>query len=296
MKGIVMRIAILGIMSLALFAAACEAPKQTTKKTPTASSNDDNNDDDGNDFTDDDPFANPTNPTPTPSSIGPDGDNDGVADSEDCDPASSAVAATRLLDDPLSQDKGFFTTADTFKSASWNYDGTLFRQTGLDTSSPGVGELTVFNKDSAIGDVTVEVSAQSTEISGAFTGGQIHRQLLVTLGTKVNAGQVDAVGCGFELIGSPAIRQTTIVRLSGTANAMQSSPIQSAAQTPLAIDEQLKIVATLKAGTLTCDVVRGVNKVTATATGLTGLSGSVGLYMRQNKGAFRSMKICKAKV
>lgn len=285
--------AILGIVSLAMFAAACEAPKQTTKKsTPNAAQNNDDNDESAIDPGDEDPFAS----TPTPTPTGADRDSDGVADDVDCDPNSSTVAATRLLDDPLSTDKSFFTVADGFKAQSWSYDGTVFNQTGLDTVNAKVGELTLFNKDAQIGDVSVEVTAKSFEVANGFTGGDRHRQLLVTLGTRLTGGTVNALGCGFELMGTaPVVRQTTIVRLSGTATDILSTPIANVGQSPLTTDEEFKITATLKAGTLTCAVTRGADVKTATANNLTDTVGAVGLFMRQNKGKFRTMKICKAK-
>ena len=76
MKGQVMRIAILGLVSLAMFALACEAPKQTPKKASANSAAENNNDgdDDSVDPGDDDPFAS----TPSNTPVGADKDSDGI--------------------------------------------------------------------------------------------------------------------------------------------------------------------------------------------------------------------------
>jgi len=231
----------------------------------------------------------PTTPTTPTVPGGPDGDGDGIPDSEDCDPASSALAGTRLLNDDLAQEKGFFTSADGFPQTSWSYDGTAYRQGRIIDAS----DTTVFNKDPQVSNVVVEVTAASTEVANL---GTTLRQIFIVMGTMVNAGSLSAVGCGIEVVGGEAVTQkTSIVRLDGPTGNVATTPLQRVNRVALPVNQEYRMKAALSAGTLTCTVTIGAETTTATASNLGLLKGSVGLFTRQTKALFKKANICKLK-
>ena len=292
-----MRIASAGVVALiaavscsALTACSAPVPTQTTRRAGTnnGSSSKDTagtNEDEltpANDETDD-------TTQPPPDTTPPDGDGDGVPDATDCDPASAAVAGTKLLDDGLASDKGYFGAPDGFPQASWAYDGTVYRQTRVVDAA----DTSFFLKDAMVGDVTAEVLTASTEVA-AITPRL--RQMFIVVGATVSGGQLSALGCGIEVVGGEATEQkTSVVRLTGAPGAVSTTPLQRVNRAPVQIDEQLSIKARLVKGTLTCDVTNGGVTTTATASGLGTPSGSVGFFTRQTKALFKQARICKLK-
>lgn len=225
----------------------------------------------------------PVTPTPTPLA---DVDKDGIADDVDCAPNDAAIAGTRLLNDPLTEDKGFFARADGFP-ASWSYNGG-YVQSRL-AASP---DQAIFTKDAAISEAIVEVIAASTEITSTIT--PILRQMFITFGTKMNNGVLSAVGCGLEVDASQTPTQkTTVARLNGAPGSVTATPLNRVDRGAVQAKEEFKMKATLKGTTLTCQVVIG-GATTTTATANVGTTtGSIGLYTNQTKALFKSASICK---
>jgi len=228
-----------------------------------------------------------TMPTPTPGA--PDGDGDGIPDATDCDPASAAVVGTKLLEDDLATDKGYFGAPEGFPQASWAYDSVVYRQTRVVDAA----DTSVFLGDATIGDVIAEVRTASTEVA-AITPRL--RQMFIVVGATVSGGQLSALGCGIEVVQGEATEQkTSVVRLTGAPGAVATTPLQRVARAAVQIDEELSIKARLAKGTLTCEVTNGGVTTTATASGLGTPTGSVGLFTRQTKALFKQARICKLK-
>ena len=228
-----------------------------------------------------------TVPTPTPGE--PDGDGDGIPDATDCDPASAAVVGTKLLEDDLATDKGYFGAPEGFPQASWAYDAVVYRQTRVVDAA----DTSVFLNDATIGDVIAEVRTASTEVA-AITPRL--RQMFIVLGATVSGGQLSALGCGIEVVQGEATEQkTSVVRLTGAPGAVATTPLQRVARAAVQIDEELSIKARLAKGTLTCEVTNGGVTTTATASGLGTPTGSVGFFTRQTKALFKQARICKLK-
>ncbi|MBX3227880.1 MAG: hypothetical protein KIT84_22995 [Labilithrix sp.] len=216
-----------------------------------------------------------------------DRDKDGVADDVDCEPDNAAVAGTRLLQDDLLTDKGFFARADGFP-ASWVYNAGYVQ--GRLAASP---DQAVFTKDPNVADAIVEVQAASTEIGNLATPN--HRQMFITFATSMTNGVLSAVGCGVEVDGSQTVTQkTSIVRLNGSPGGITATPVVRVDREAVQVNEVFTMKGTFKANKVTCEVtVRGVT-TTATAT-VAPVSGSIGFYTNQTKALFKQAKICKLK-
>lgn len=237
----------------------------------------------------DDDTEDPTTTNPPPDPTEPDGDGDGIPDALDCDPASAAIAGTKLLEDDLSTDKGYFGAADGFPQASWTYDAAAYRQTRVVDAA----DTSFYLKDAAIGDVIAEVVTASTEVA-AITPRL--RQMFIVVGATVSGGQLSAIGCGIEVVQGEATEQkTSVVRLTGAPGAVTTTTLQRVNRAAVQVNEQLSIKARLAQGTLTCDVTNGGVTTTASASGLGALKGSVGFFTRQTKALFKQARICKLK-
>lgn len=286
------------VASFAVTTLACSAPEPThttrragsSSKSPSKGTNGTSSGEatpSTDDDTDDPASTTDPDPTPTPPT---DTDGDGIPDADDCDPTSAAIAGTKLLDDDLTTDKGFFAAADGFSQGSWMHDGTAYRQTRLADAA----DVAVFVKTPSIGDVIVEIRSASTEVSGAITPRL--RQDFVVLGTSVTGGQLSAVGCGVEVVQGEATEQkTSVVRFTGTPSAVTTTPLQRVNRAALQANEEFSIKARLAQGTLTCAVTNGGVTTTATASGLGNLKGAVGFFTRQTKAFFKQARICQLK-
>lgn len=288
-----MRLGALSLVATLILASACSAPAPSPFDPPTngGARRSNNATQSDSSATTDPPTSSTAPPTPTtPTPTGTDSDGDGFIDTEDCDPSSAAIAGMKLLDDPLATEKGFFTSADGFPQASWSYDGTAYRQTRI----LDAGDTAIFNKDPSISDVTVEITAASTEITTAIT--PTLRQMFIVLGASVTGGSLSAVGCGIEVISGQAVTQkTSIVRLDGPSANVTTTVLQRVDRGAVNVNEEFKIKARLSGGTLNCDVTIGGATTSASTTGLGLLKGAVGLYTKQTKALFKQGKICKMK-
>ncbi|MBX3208208.1 MAG: hypothetical protein KF764_24385 [Labilithrix sp.] len=280
-------------LACSAFATACSAPEptRTTRRagsTKGTNATDEPSGDEAPPATDD---ADDPTPSADPDPTAPiDTDGDGVPDSEDCDPTSAALAGTRLLEDDLATEKGFFAAADGFTQASWTYEGAAYRQTRVADAA----DTAVFVKVPSVGDVLVEVRSASTEVSGAITPRL--RQMFVLVGVTVSGGQLSAIGCGVEVVQGEATEQkTSVVRLAGAPGAVTTTPLQRVTRAALQVNEEFSIKARLAQGTLTCDVTNGGATTTASASGLGNAKGAVGFFTRQTKALFKQARICQLK-
>lgn len=280
-----------GLVVMAMgFAVACAAPAadgtpygKGAKRT-TGSTNNDGKDNGDNNPADTTP-SDPASPAPSGTTTTP--DPPATTPAEFCDDAKT-IPGTKLLDDPLTTEKGLFTVAQGFSQTSWTYDGTALRQTRAVNEVDNL----VFNKDTAIGDVEVEARAASTGIDGAITPRL--RQMFIVMGAQVAAnGTFSAVGCGVEVVQGEATEQkTSVVRFEGPPNAVTTQVLERVNRAVLQVDEQFTIKAKLSKGTLTCSVTQAAT-TTATANNLGDVIGGVGFFTRQTKSLFKNARICK---
>lgn len=205
-----------------------------------------------------------------------------------CDDAKT-IPGVKLLDEPLSTDTAKFVVAPGFTTTSWTFADDAYRQTRL----ADAGDATFFAGDAAVGDVDVEVVAASTDVTSAISPRL--RQMFILVGATSAAGTLDAYGCGAEVVqGMSPEQRTSVVRLSGSADAVTTTPIERTARTILKEGEPFSMRAKLANGTLTCTVSQGADVVTsAQATGLANVKGAIGFFTRQTKAAFKNVKACK---
>ncbi|MCA9584887.1 MAG: hypothetical protein KC657_05985 [Myxococcales bacterium] len=218
----------------------------------------------------------------------PDQDGDGVADDQDCDPVNANVGA-RLVQDDLSVARGHFSAADGFPAVSWEHSGNAYRQIRLDAGS----DLSFFVRDGAVSNVSFEVTAASTEVSGAITPKL--RQMFIVVGASSQQGQLLAHGCGVEVVeGETPEQKTSVVRLSGPTGAVTTTPLDRVARPALQANEEFGMRATLEGGKLTCVITQNGQTTTAQAN-VGALTGSVGMFTRQTKALFKNARVCKLK-
>jgi len=237
------------------------------------------------------PVPSSTTVTPTlPTSTTPiiDSDKDGVADDVDCAPNDATIAGTTLLKDDLTTDKSLFAPATGFP-ADWSYSAGY-----VQTRLANAPDQTLLLKDAAVTNAIVEVTAASTEISSGIT--PILRQMFITFGTQVSGGNLTAVGCGLEVDASQnPTQKTSVVRLSGSATNVTSTPLDRVDRGAVQATEEFKMKGVLRNGTLTCSVTIG-GTTTTTATAPVGqVTGSIGFFTRQTKALFKQASICKLK-
>lgn len=205
-----------------------------------------------------------------------------------CDEAQE-IPGVKLIDDPLAMDAAKFGVAPGFDTASWSFDDEAYRQTRLVDAA----DATYFLGDSAIGDVDITVDAISTAVTSTI--GPRLRQMFILVGATSTDGVLDAYGCGAEVVqGMSPEQRTSVVKLSGPANAITTTAIDRTARNVLQVGELYSMHAKLQNGTLTCTVKQGGDVVTtAQATNVGTLQGSVGFLTRQTKAAFKNVKACK---
>ena len=232
---------------------------------------------------------------PDPTTTPGDDDGDGVANADDCDPNSKTLGR-RVVEDALGSDKGLFAPAAGFPTASWTFDGAAaYRQVRLADAA----DAAFYTKDSALGDVQVEVTAASAEVSSAFTPRL--RQIFVVVGGTSSGGNFTAHGCGIEVVqGEMPEQRTTIVKLEGTVGNVTSTVLQRVSRPAVQINEDFEMKLRLLGGAMICDVTQpgapgGAVTTTATANNLGALQGSVGLFTRQTKATFKNIRVCGLK-
>jgi len=205
-----------------------------------------------------------------------------------CDDAST-IPGVKLIDDALATDAAQFAVAPGFTAASWSFAEEAYRQTRLVNAADAM----FFVGDALIGDVDVQVAAASTDVTSTL--GPRLRQMFVLVGASSTGGTLDAYGCGVEVVqGMSPEQRTSVVKLSGNADAVTTEAIDRTPRNILKEGEPFSIRAQLKDGTLTCTVSQGADVVTtAQASNLVNVKGSIGFFTRQTKAAFKNVKACK---
>lgn len=265
-----------------------EGEPSSTKKA-TTSGGTDSNDDTAQPVTPSAPPPSATTTATTTAPPAPDADKDGFPDSVDCAPNDASIAGTLLLNDALAADNNFFTAATGFPAGDWVYSGAL-TQTRL-AAAP---DQTLFNKDAAITDAIISVTASSTDISSAFSPEL--RQMFITFQTKVNGGTLTGVGCGLEVDASAnPTQQTSVVQLNGSPSHVTSTPLNRVARGAVQVNELFQMKGTLKNGLLTCEVTIGGNTTTTAQASVGEVAGAVGFFTNQTKALFKTANICKLK-
>jgi hypothetical protein len=230
----------------------------------------------------------------TTTTVGDD-DGDGVPNADDCDPTSNTLRR-RIVEDSLGSDKGLFAAAAGFPTTSWTFDGAAaYRQVRLADAS----DASFYAKAADIGDVQIEVTAASAEVSSAFAPRL--RQIFVVVGATSSGGSFTAHACGIEVVqGESPEQRTTITKLEGTTTNVTASVIQRVSRPAVQVNEDFTMKLRFSGGAMICDVTQpgapgGAVTTTATANNLGALVGSVGLFTRQTKATFKNIRVCALK-
>ncbi len=204
-----------------------------------------------------------------------------------CDPMNPS-AGTKLLVDPLDQDRGLLAPMPGFPAASWSYANKALDQTRLADAADAMW----ISHDVSVDAVDLTVTAASTEIASTIT--PVLRQMFVLVGATVTGTTMHAWGCGAEVVdGLSPTQRTSVVELSGSADAVTTTAMTRTARQPLQVNETFTIHAHLAAGgALTCTLTQAEGTTTASAMIAGGAKGSVGLFTRQTKSSFATAKFC----
>lgn len=219
-----------------------------------------------------------------------DGDGDKIGDACDCAPNDAQVAAYKLVDDDLSADHGAFAVPPSFPAADWTYTGGMYEQTRLASTSPTPSDATLATVGGPLEDVYVEVKGISSQITASQPVDV--REMSILTGAVVTGNALAAKGCTMIVpaSGTPTISVTSF---EGSNDAITSTNVQSGDRPRVLVGEEFTMKMSVQKGTVTCTVLLGDGGTyTATATGVTGLSGTVGLLTRETKAQFRDLKIC----
>lgn len=215
---------------------------------------------------------------PTPADL----DKDGAPDADDCDPQSSTLGL-RLIEDDLATAKGAIAAAAGFSQTAWTHSGGAFRQKLVRDE----GDASLFDVP-ADGDVVIEATAAMTK-TGSFD--VTERQTFVVVGARSDAGSFSAYGCGVELLGDYA--QTSIVKLSGSPDAIRTATLKHDERDYLEVGEDFDISVRVAGEKITCTVTQSTGTTTLVATTSAPPAGAVGFFTRQAAAAFKDARICR---
>ena len=219
-----------------------------------------------------------------------DADGDKIGDACDCAPNDAQLAAYKLVSDDLAADHGSFAVPSPYPSGDWSYASGSYDQTRLATTSPTPSDVTLATVGGPLEDVYVEVKGSSTAIAASQPVEL--REMSILTGASVQGGQLTAKGCAM-IVPTSGPTTISVVSLSGTGEAVTSTTIKSGDRPVVQVGEIFLMKMSVKSGTMTCSVVLGDGGTyQATASNVTGLSGTVGLLTRETKAAFKELKIC----
>lgn len=212
-----------------------------------------------------------------------DRDHDGVGDACDCAPDDAKLAAYRLVVDSLGADDGAVAVAPSFPAADWAFAGGAYVQSRLASGT----DATFATVGGPLEDVYVEVTGVSTQVAEPHT----LRQIAIAAGASAEGSRLAAKACAIEVT---ATGQTvSVVSLSGASGDVTSTAIADVSRPVLPVGQEFTLKMTSRAGSVTCTVVYGDGtSYSATAAGVAGLSGAVGLVTRETKASFKNLKIC----
>ena len=220
-----------------------------------------------------------------------DTDGDKIGDACDCEPTDALVAAYAVVSDDLSTDQGKFAPAVDLPAASWGFSAGAYRQVRLAQGASDAA-FSISKSSAMLRDIFVEVRASSTEIATYATN---HRQILILSGASSSGGTFSATACGLEVVdGLVPTQKISVLGLSGSPASVTTTATTRVDRPAVQPGEEFVLRMQVRAGEITCSVKLGdAAAFTATASGVTTVSGAVGLYTRETKGLFKNIKICE---
>jgi hypothetical protein len=220
-----------------------------------------------------------------------DGDGDAIGDDCDCAPSDGGVAAYLVAGEDLASDHGAFAPAAGFDHANWGYEGGAYRQTSLRDDG---SDASFFAEDFQAPRVVVEVRVASTDI--ASFGSNDLRQLFVTMNSTSDGSTYAASACGIEVVeGQSHTQKTSIVNLGGGPESVETEAAERIDRPAVQEDEEVAIRFEVYGESRTCTVELADGSVTtATAAGAVAgqTVGTIGLYTRETKAAFKALRVC----
>jgi len=218
-----------------------------------------------------------------------DSDGDGIGSACDCDPDDETLAAYRIIDDDLSTDRGLLAVPNGFTAADWSFASAAYRQTRLTNNA---SDASLFTADHPMADVIIEGVSASTEI--ADFGTDDLRQIVFLARADISAKVFDAVGCGIEVVeGLSPTQKTSVVTYTGSPSAINMQAVKRTNRTAVQVNEEFKIRMDLSGKDMTCTVTQGGNTVTVATGQVPEGAGSVGLFTRETKALFKSVRVCE---
>jgi len=216
-----------------------------------------------------------------------DRDLDRIGDACDCDPGDAQLASYRVAAGPEN-----FSPPAGFASEHWALSNGALLQSQLAAGSSDV----TFLSGASMGDVWASVSSTSTQIQ--TSGEKNLRQIFLLFGASVDASRGNAFaaeGCGIEV--DDAQRPTTqlsVLRFGGTADAITVTPLARVPRDPVNVNEVFRLEMNVRAGAIACSLTFGDGgTVSVSASGLSGVQGSVGLLTRETKARFTGLRVCR---
>lgn len=211
-------------------------------------------------------------------------DRDGVPDTEDCDPQSSALGE-RLLEDDLGAAAGAVEPPRGFSDGAWRHTGQRYEQRYVRDD----GDLSLFTPRSNGDGLEISTSAAITR-TGSFSFTE--RQVFVVVGAR-DAGDrsFSAYGCGVEVI--DGYRKASIVKLSGDPEAIRTTAIKRERRDGLEEGEYFDVEVRAASGSLRCTIRQRESSTTIVATDIGDVAGYAGLFTRQAAAAFKDARICR---
>lgn len=210
-------------------------------------------------------------------------DGDLVGDLCDCDPESRVVNAVVIAAER-------FEPAAGFPAGSWSQDGAAMTQNHL---ADDAADAMFLVHDRPLRDVRVEVTAASTEV--ADYGATDLRQNMILARAASSPDVFTAVGCGIEVVeGLQPTQKTSALVHGGSPAAVTHSVADRADRAAVVAGEEYTITLDLEGDSLVCTVTLGGTEISvARSDNITAAAGAVGLFTRESKARFHSIKVCE---
>lgn len=218
-----------------------------------------------------------------------DSDGDTIGSACDCDPDDSALAAYRVLEDDLSTDRGVVKVPNGFTAGNWSFSSGAYRQTRLVNDS---SDASLFTADHPMADVIIEGVAASTEI--ADFGTDDLRQIVFLARADISDKVFDAVGCGIEVVeGLSPTQKTSVVTYTGSPTAIDMSAVKRTNRAAVVQNEEFRMRMELSGKQMKCTVTLDGTDVTVAEAEVPEGAGAVGLFTRETKALFKSVRVCE---
>jgi hypothetical protein len=176
-----------------------------------------------------------------------------------------------------------------FSAGDWSFANAAYRQTRLTNDA---SDASLFTADHPMADVIIEGVAASTEI--ADFGTDDLRQIVFLARADISAKVFDAVGCGIEVVeGLSPTQKTSVVTYTGSPSAINLSAVKRTNRAAVVANEEFKMRMELSGKEMTCTVTLDGTDVTVATAQVPEGAGSVGLFTRETKALFKSMRVCE---